>query len=153
MTKKALLVLTLSVILILMGLGMAAQKIIPAQIDTSVPFTSPVYFNGGVYLDNTSPISAGPTINITSSGITVNTQAFHAKMISGGAAGLHAVSGMTAGSSLIDVAYLYGLGNASPFTASDLTSQFTVASGNINNTGGSNTAGGYLWVQWITSVL
>ncbi len=64
--------------------------------------------------------------------------------IAGGAAGNHTLSGIKVGDQLISVFYEPGTG-----ASSLLTSEFSItADDTINNTGGTDTTGGKLFVQW-----
>ncbi len=70
-------------------------------------------------------------------------------VVAGGAAGDITVAGIVATDTLELVLYLVGAGVAVT-DASDLTSEFTVAAGKINNAAGTATTGGKLLVQWRT---
>lgn len=72
-----------------------------------------------------------------------------AKIIAGGAAGAHAVTGLLEGDTIILVAYLAGAG-MSITDISNLTSEFVVTAGTITNLGGTVTTGGKLVVLWTT---
>lgn len=70
-------------------------------------------------------------------------------VVVGAAAGNITVTGLAAGATLTGVIQMIGAGTAVTDVA-NLTSQFTVTAANtINNTGGTDTTGSKLLVQWI----
>jgi hypothetical protein len=72
---------------------------------------------------------------------------FKVNLINGGAAGDHAISGITAADELVTVLQLAA--DAHLNNMADLTSEFTVGAGKINNTDGTNTTGDKLLVVWL----
>lgn len=73
------------------------------------------------------------------------------KVIAGGAAGAHAVAGILAADTIVSVIAYLGAGIVVTDVL-DLTSEFTVTGDNaIDNTSGTNTAGGKLVVEWRTA--
>lgn len=99
----------------------------------------------------TADILAGAITNdMLDGGITGNKLAaadFGHKLVNGGAAGDITVTGIAVGDELLEVLELPADGFIDDLV--DLTSEFTVAAGKINNTGGTNTTGNKLLVRWI----
>jgi hypothetical protein len=69
-------------------------------------------------------------------------------LIAGGAAGDRTVTGIKSGDELVQVLQFVGAGVALTDIV-DLTSEFTAATGKINNSGGTATTGDKLLVLWI----
>lgn len=76
--------------------------------------------------------------------------AFRQTIIAGGSAGNHTVSGIAAGDTLVSVLHL-DMTDASEAGA-DLTSEFSITAANtINNTGETDTTGGFLVVTYLAA--
>lgn len=83
---------------------------------------------------------------VAGAGISGGGFAKHA-LVAGGAAGDITVAAIKVGDELNEVIYFVGAGVAVT-NVSDLTAEFTVAAGKINNTGGTASTGGNLLVRW-----
>ena len=75
-------------------------------------------------------------------------------IIAGGSAGDHTVAGILEGDQLVGVSYVnFALTEAAPntkvYTVADLKSECTIVDGKINNTGGTDTTGGFVTVTWM----
>lgn len=75
-------------------------------------------------------------------------------IIAGGSAGDHTVAGILAGDQLVGVTYVNftlseGAPNTKVYTVADLKSECTILDGKINNTGGTDTTGGFVIVTWM----
>jgi hypothetical protein len=65
-------------------------------------------------------------------------------LLAGAAAGDHTLAAIKVGDELVSVLFL----TTSTAVLSDLTSEFTVAAGKINNTSGTDTTLGQLIIHW-----
>ena len=75
-------------------------------------------------------------------------------IIAGGAAGDHTVTDILKGDQLVGVTYVNfalteGAPNTKLYTVADLKSECTIVDGKINNTGGTDTSGGFVIVTWM----
>ena len=84
-------------------------------------------------------------VNVPKAGIPAS--ALKRTLINGGTAGSHTVTGMAVGDELISVDHISTA--ASVATIADLTSEFTVAAGAVDNTGGTDTTNDQLYIIWI----
>lgn len=79
----------------------------------------------------------------------IGRDAIKTTIIAGGLAGAHTVTGIKARDILVSVLFV-DFTDATE-TGSDLTSQFTISADNtINNTGGTDTTGGFLAVTYLS---
>ena len=90
------------------------------------------------------------SINVRAGGMVAQAN-FASLEIAGGAAGAHAVAGIAVGDTIWSV--IYAVGAAVDVTdCQDLTDEFTVTgAGQVDNTGGTNTAGGRLLFCWLAA--
>jgi hypothetical protein len=90
-----------------------------------------------------------PSIDLGADGIEVGSGNFLMNVIAGGAAGNHTLTGCAVGDEIIGVAYFAKPGY-NLTAVSDLTSEFSILDTNVvENAGHTDTASGYLLINWL----
>ena len=100
-------------------------------------------------LQNTQVIGTNNIQSLAVTGAKIAAGAFKVAVVAGGAAGDIIVTSIAVGDELVTVVRLDRDATAANINISDLTSEFTVGAGLINNAAGTNTTGDSLMVLWI----
>ena len=96
---------------------------------------------------STTLTATDTSITVTGGGAKVSTGKLKTKVMAGAAAGDHSVTGITAADELLAV--IFTIVSTGTLTVADLTSEFTVGTGKINNAAGTDTTGGFLEIRYL----